>query len=112
MKISKQKLKELIKEELETFVENKPSALDKTRKQTTTQARQTRTQAARSASSEKITPQERSLIDQMRELLTKYAEDYNLASGNEFTLLKRVAQMMSDKLKDSKSDPQGSTPDQ
>lgn len=112
MKISKQKLKELIKEELETFVENEPSALDRTAKMSTGDVRKSRTKAARGASSEKITPQERALIDQMRNILTKYAENYNLASGNEFNLLKRVAQMMSDKLKDSKSDPQGSTPDQ
>ena len=113
MKITKEKLKQIIKEELETFTEDSSTpALDKDQRLTTTADIKARRASATGASSERITKQERALIDQLRALLVKYATDYNLASGSEFALLKKVAQMMSDKLKDPQAESPGLEPEQ
>ena len=109
MKITREKLKQIIKEELESFTEiEKPLAVTPDAKMTGSQQTRKMRADASTATSDSVTTTERAVIEKVRDILTDYAKEHNLASGNVFTLLNRVTDMMQDKIKK----PQAPAPEQ
>jgi len=106
MKISKEDLKRIIKEELgemtgqdedqEATAEAEPGL--GAGKTTAGEMKKDLTGAAKTASSETITPEERGIIIQVRKILTAYAEKNNLGSGNVFALLTKITDKMKAKI--------------
>ena len=78
--------------------DNKMSATDQTRKMKSD---------ATQASSQKITPRERKLIEKIKDIITAYSEKHNLESGNIYAGLNKVAKAMTKKIQSKeKTQPQ------
>ena len=92
MKLSKQILKQIIKEELENFSENNPEpALDMKTKRSRADALGSARADAAAQGGAGITAEERGLIKQLNDLLTKAAQNTNLASGTIYQRMKLFA---------------------
>ena len=95
MKITKQKLKEIILEEIEDLGKEKASVA---------QIRQRALDAARAQGAQGITAQERGLIKQLSDMLVSGAEETNILSG---TVVARIKQLAAELQKLQKAPAQG-----
>lgn len=82
MKITKQKLKKIILEEIEDLGKEKA---------TVSQIRQRALDAATAQGAQGITAQERGLIKQLSDMLVSGAEETNILSGTVVTRIKQLA---------------------
>ena len=82
MKVTKQKLKEIILEELEDLGKEKASVA---------QARSRALDAASAQGAQGITAHERGLIKQLSDMLVSGAEEANILSGTIITRIKQLA---------------------
>ena len=104
MKISKEDLKRIIKEELGAMTEQDQEEQADPQpelgggKTTAGEMKKDLTGAGKTASSETITPKERDVIIQVRKVMTAYAEKNNLASGNVLSLLTKITDKMKAKI--------------
>ena len=104
MKISKEDLKRIIKEELGAMTEQDqeeqadPQPELGAGKTTAGEMKKDLTGAGKTASSETITPEERDVIVQVRKIMTAYAQKNNLASGNVLSLLTKITDKMKSKI--------------
>tara|TARA_R110001606_G_scaffold381440_1_gene542650 strand:- start:46 stop:384 length:339 start_codon:yes stop_codon:yes gene_type:complete len=104
MKISKEDLKRIIKEELGAMTDQDqeeqadPQPELGAGKTTAGEMKKDLTGAGKTASSERITPKERDVIVQVRKIMTAYAEKNNLASGNVLALLTKITDKMKAKI--------------
>lgn len=89
MRLTKEKLKQIIKEELESIREN-PEELGKA-KATTAQVKSGARAAAAAQGEQGITNDERGVIQQLVGLLGKSAQNTNLLSGTIITKIKQLA---------------------
>lgn len=87
MKISKEKLLEIIEEEVDkAFGTDSMSRTDRTK--------DLRQKAKATASQKGVDAKERGIVQRIEQNLTKLADLTNIKSGNTFTLLKRLNAMM------------------
>ena len=104
MKISKEDLKRIIKEEVRAMTEQDqeeqadPQPELGAGKTSAGEMKKDLTGAGKTASSETITPKERDVIIQVRKVMTAYAEKNNLASGNVLALLTKITDKMKAKI--------------
>ena len=106
MKITKEDLRRIIKEELGAMAEQDEAQEEQgdlqpglgDRKSTASQMKDAFIDAAKKASSETITPKERGIIIQVRKILTAYAKENNLGSGNVLALLTKITDKMKTKI--------------
>ena len=104
MKISKEDLKRIIKEELGAMTDQDqeeqadPQPELGAGKTSAGEMKKDFTGAGKTASSETITPEERDVIVQVRKVMTAYAEKNNLASGNVLALLTKITDKMKAKI--------------
>ena len=89
MRLTKEKLKQIIKEELESIRDN-PEELGKA-KATTAQVKSGARATAAAQGEQGITNQERGIIKQLVDLLGKSAQNTNLLSGSIMTKIKQLA---------------------
>ena len=89
MKLTKEKLKQIIKEELESIREN-PEEFGKA-KATAAQVKSGARASAAAQGEKGITNQERGIIKQLVDLLGKSAQNTNLLSGSIMTKIKQLA---------------------
>lgn len=97
MKISKQRLIEIIKEEV--------AAADSTQKLGTgstssSEIYKSFKQSGENLKDAEITPRERQVINQMKDMIEKSAKELEIGSGKPFQLLQRVYKMLDDAVED------------
>jgi hypothetical protein len=109
MKLTKTKLKEIIAEELALEAEEEEGGeqeLELGKEKVSSSSATTSQRADLSAASQLnkgISDEERGLIQNVIKVLRKYAQQGNLASGSELTLLKKVIVPLQKKLKQGTS---------
>ncbi len=96
MKITKEKLRQMILEEMGTSAQEEEPALGKG-KMSTVDARKAGMERAKQSGASGIQPQERQVIDNLQKRLMAAAQDGNVASGRALQIMKLLVKEL-DKL--------------